>query len=323
MGKSHHISSPDPIMESAMNTRTTRSGARKLQRLQERGGRNNTDAGKLEDLPAEIRNTIYKMVLADSDVVRLKTYSPRDDVAFVVNGVKSIRVVRNQVAPVGHKRDSRHRGQELKMVGKGKEWVEIPVKHALLEVNKAVRAEAAPILYRTNVFELETIRALDYFLIQIGDENKSYLRNIELRSLPSAPWKPEDEVEIDVVPYQVRAMFRLASSPNLRTISINSLPEWGEDRDEESIARYVAACMPALKTLRRSYRANEIKADIFDVLRIKSATVNKTFHPDVGQCSAQSCAENCPQQHRRLARARETLKAEIKKGLKLDRILKD
>lgn len=302
-----------------MNTRTTRSGARKLQRLQEIGHAKKTDAGKLGDLPAEIRNTIYKMVLADSDVVRLKTYSPRDDVAFVVNGVKSIRVVRNQVAPVGHKRDSRHRGQELKTVGKGKEWVEIPVKNALLEVNKAVHAEAAPILYGNRVFELETIRALDYFLIQIGDQNTSYLRDIALRTLPTAPWKPEDEVDIDAVPNQFRAMLRLASSPNLRTIAINSLPEWGEDRDEESIAGLVAACIPALKTLRRSYRADKINANVFGVLKIKSAIANKTFHLDMGQCS-ESCAETCDQHRRRLARARDTMKAEIKSGFRLDRI---
>lgn len=88
--------------------------------------------GTLDNLPPEIRNRINKMVLVEPERVKLQCYQPLDKLTYVVNGKAASRTARDEVAPVDHKRISRHRGRQWI----GKEWIEVPSKTALTQVNR-------------------------------------------------------------------------------------------------------------------------------------------------------------------------------------------
>lgn len=117
--------------------------------------------GRLDKLPAEIRNQIYRLCLTTKEPIN----------------VKRVRKGRSNS-------DSRLRAQcnfertEYDLICtsllqvKGKQMRRLPISRAitgcLLRVSKALHHEVAPILYRYNCFEFETPPALSKFFHAIG-----------------------------------------------------------------------------------------------------------------------------------------------------------
>lgn len=107
------------------------------------------DLGDLGKLPPELRNKIYEIVLAQPAVVKLQSYEARKQRYVGDAEATPSHRVHHQVAPVDHKRNPAHRGQQF-VAGK---WIEVPSKTALVQVNKALNAETSSILYGFNSFD--------------------------------------------------------------------------------------------------------------------------------------------------------------------------
>jgi hypothetical protein len=165
--------------------------------------------GDLGILPPEIRNRIYHLVLPQPERFNLQTYQPHGELQYVIDGKPTSRFAGQEVAPVDHKRKTEHRCQRRA----NNEWVQVPSSTALVQLNKQFQAETSSILYGSNKFEFTSTRALERFVIQIG-ENKKHLREVGLR------WQPDGH---DAVVGR-RAMEALCAAKSLHTVSICGVP---------------------------------------------------------------------------------------------------
>jgi hypothetical protein len=235
--------------------------------------------GDLEKLPAEIRNKIYKLLLVEPGRFNLQTYQPHSELQYMIDGKPISRVAGQEVAPVDHKRNTKHRCQKIVKNG----WVEVPSSTALVQLNKAVQAETSSILYGSNKFEFTTTKALDRFLIQIG-ENKKYLREVGLRWLPYGH---------DAVTGH-RAMMALVAAKSLHTVSICGFPASRSERYTRIYMRtHVLMCLPVLKSLVQSFAQKNQSSDILEVLKVDQRIPKFRSHRYPDECNAW-CAAACP-----------------------------
>ena len=216
-----------------------------------------TGIGTLDKLPPELRNRIYKFVLVEEERVKLQSYQPSGELQYVTNGKATSRVADKEVAPVDHKRDSKHRGQKWD----GKQWIEIPCKTALTMVNKQLNAETASVLYGCNTFDFTTTVSLERFLNQIGN-NKQHLRAIGLSCSPVG----------HVFASGSRAMAALTMATSLHTLSVTNFPVEHVDiesqRVRNSIKDHVEMFAPFLTSLHAVLQARGRGADILKVVKI-------------------------------------------------------
>lgn len=239
-------------------------------------------------LPPELRNRIYNYFLLEPESVKLQSYQPRGELHYVINGKPMSRVVGQEVAPIDHKRKTERRGQEL--VGKDT-WIEIPSKTALSQVNKQMRAEACSILYGSNSFEFTNVKALQRFLTQIGD-NKKYLRAVGLR------WSRRGaNPEL----LHGRRVFRdLIVAKSLHTLSICEFP-LNDDPVYKAryIRRHVWMCLPLLRSLHKTLKANNSSTSVLDMLKIDHHVPAFRPHHSPYDCN-DWCALRCAEHDDRL-----------------------
>lgn len=213
--------------------------------------------GTLEILPPEIRNMIYKFVLVEEKPVRLQSYQPSNKLYYLTNGKATSRVANKEVAPVDHKRDSKHRSQQRY----GKQWVEVPSKTALTQVNKKLNSETSSILYGFNTFDFTTLNALEWFLNQIGD-NKKYLRAVGLMNGSRGHTFASSR----------RAMTALMVARSLHTLSISNLPIEDIDVNGDALRLFIRGHVemfaPLLTSLHASLQARGRGTDILNVVKI-------------------------------------------------------
>lgn len=281
------------------------------------------DSGLLGKLPPEVRRMIYELVLADSELVQLEAYQPRSDQQYVIDGVKFSCPARLEAAPYMHKRDSKHRGQEYK----GRKWVQISSKNALLQANKQILAESSAVLYGYNTFEFQTTRALEAFVIQIGEANRRFVRTINLIRPETKGWGYSANKGLLA---QARAMKLLTEATNIRTISVDCLPDLikniiflpNDETDQEALQLHVKACLPVLQTLHEYFTKSGINANILDVLQIKPAIEDRPFHLRKEDCDPHDrFCQWCDEDRVRLARARAALKLSVIDGLQVPSLL--
>jgi hypothetical protein len=239
--------------------------------------------GDFGRLPPEIRNRIYELLLHEPQVVKLQSYQPRDKLSYMVDGEVTSRLASNEVAPVNHKRNTAHRGQEWD----GEKWVEVPSKLALLQVNKHINAEISSMLYGFNSFEFTTSIALERFLQQIGD-NKQYLREVGLTFHPGGY----------VAVAGRRAMLALIAAKNLHTVSLSNVPVETIEADayyaRTYLTMYVQMCLPRLAPLHATLQANGQGADVLDVLKFNRRLPGDRPHPTEIDCRGPGyCFRTC------------------------------
>jgi hypothetical protein len=235
------------------------------------------DLGTLENLPAELRNRIYKFVLFEEDRVKLQSYQPSDKLYYKTNGKLTSRVAEKEVAPVDHHRDLQHMGQRWN----GMEWAELPSKTALTMVNKLLNSETSSILYGCNTFDFTTTVSLERFLNQIGD-NKKHLRAVGLSCSPVG----------HVFASGSRAMTALTVATSLHTLSVTNYPvehiEVNSELVKRSIRDHVEMFAPLLTSLHASLKARGRGADILNVVKI-----NRRLPGDRPHRAEISCAGYC------------------------------
>lgn len=239
------------------------------------------DLGDLSRLPPELRNKIYEMVLTQPATVKLQSYEARKPryVEELEDEAPSHHA-RHQVAPVDHKRNPAHRGQQF-VAGK---WVEVPSKTALVQVNKVLNAESSSILYGFNSFEFTSTLALERFLIQIRG-NKLFLRSVGLQWTPSGHSLPAGR----------RAMEALLSAKSLHTVSLTSVPIHNDRIDSEltrtHIRQHVEMFLPILKARLADYKkADEgTRPDVPDILKVVPRLPQDLPHPSERECAHMSC----------------------------------
>ncbi|EME85642.1 uncharacterized protein MYCFIDRAFT_82619 [Pseudocercospora fijiensis CIRAD86] len=123
-----------------------------------------TDHFRFLDLPPEIRNLIYDELLREHRPVRIATYKAKG---------RARRAVRSTL-------HQSHPG--LTWNSKFGTWTgQASSAHVILQVNKQMLAEAAPIAYGSNVFQLDDHRGLRDFLEGIGSM-RAHLKQIRLLS---------------------------------------------------------------------------------------------------------------------------------------------
>jgi hypothetical protein len=211
--------------------------------------------GDLGILPPEIRNRIYNLVLPQPERFNLQTYQPHGKLQYVIVGKPTSRVAGQEVAPVDHKRKTEHRCQKRA----NNEWFEVPSSTALLQLNKQFHAETSSILYGSNKFEFTSTRALERFVIQIG-ENKKHLREVGLR------WQPDGH---DAVAGR-RAMEALCAAKSLHTVSICGFQITNDQGYKERyMKQHVYMCMPIVRSvLQKRLPRNQHYLDAADVLKV-------------------------------------------------------
>lgn len=244
------------------------------------------DIGTLAILPPELRNRIYKFVLVEVERVKLQSYQSSDKSHYVVDGKPTSRVVDREVAPVNHKRDSKHRAQQWN----GEEWTKIPSKTALTMVNKQLNAETSSILYGCNTFDFTTTVSLERFLNQIGD-NKKYLRAVGLACSPVG----------HVFASGSRAMTALTAATSLHTLSVTNLPVEHIEMDSELVKRsirdHVEMFAPLLTSLHAPLQARGRGADVLNVVKINRRLPEDRPHRAEISCAGycgRSCVWHCP-----------------------------
>jgi hypothetical protein len=238
--------------------------------------------GNLEILPPEIRNRIYNLVLIQPDRFNLETYQPHSELQYVIDGKPVSRVAGQEVAPVNHKRKTEHRCQELVNLANN-EWIKVPNSTALVQVSKQFQAETSSIPYGSNKFEFTSTKALEYFLVQIG-ENKKHLREVGLR------WQHSGHIDTS----GRRAMLALRAAENLHTMSICGFEVTNDQKyHKRYIARHVEMCVPPLRSLHRN--AENRKGHYLDVLKVDRRIPGFKPHPYGKGCNVwcrTTCAEH-------------------------------
>ncbi|KAF7194399.1 hypothetical protein HII31_04204 [Pseudocercospora fuligena] len=123
-----------------------------------------TDHFRFLDLPPEIRNLIYDELLLEHSPVKIVTYKAKG---------RARRAVRSTL----------HHGHPgLTWNSKLGTWKgQASSAHVILQVNKQILAEAGPIAYGSNVFQLDDYRGLRDFLEGIGSM-RAHLKQIRLLS---------------------------------------------------------------------------------------------------------------------------------------------
>lgn len=239
------------------------------------------DIGTLAILPSELRNRIYKFVLVEEEHVKLQSYQPSDKSHYVVDGKPTSRVVDREVAPVDHKRDSKHRGQQWN----GEEWIEISSKTALTMVNKQLNAETSSVLYGCNTFDFTTTVSLERFLNQVGD-NKKYLRAVGLACSPVG----------HVFASASRAMTALTAATSLHTLSVTNSPVEHIEMDSELVKRsirdHVEIFAPLLASLHAPLQALGRGADVLNVIKIDRRLPEDRPHRAEISCAGY-CGRSC------------------------------
>lgn len=232
------------------------------------------DLGNFGLLPPELRNRIYNYFLLVPESVKLQSYQPRGELHYVIDGKPMSRVVGQEVAPIDHKRKTDHRGQQL--VGKDT-WTEIPSKTALSQVNKQMRAEACSILYGSNSFEFTNVKALQRFLIQIG-ENKKHLRAVGLLWSRRGANPDQDHGR--------RVFQDLIAAKSLHTLSIC---EFTLSDDPVYKARYIYQhvwmFLPLLRSLHNTLKANNSSTSVLDMLKVDHHVPEFRPHESGLQCN--------------------------------------
>lgn len=126
-----------------------------------------------DDLPGEIRNEIYKLVLVNQFPIKISRYD--------LTHVKLKRGIKVPQWPREYKMESRTTA--LKGKQKRKASVKQVLNISVLLVSKLVNYEASQILFGENCFVFETAPAVESFCDLIGNK-KTSLRNVELNYDP-------------------------------------------------------------------------------------------------------------------------------------------
>lgn len=172
---------------------------------------------------------------------------------------KWARGVKPRVAPVGHKHRRRNRDHEHA----GSERAEVP-SNALLCVNKKIHMEAAPVLYSRTKFRFKSADTMRRFENLIGD-NIQYLRDV---GVFAGGWQFRRSFR------RVRhAIEALAAAKSMHTFEISHVdicPNVSTNfrKYYPGSHELVKLCKPLLESLRIAYKTHDLKASIFEVIKI-------------------------------------------------------
>lgn len=212
----------------------------------------------LEDLPLEIRQRIYSLVLVESKEMNIQVYDAQG------------QEIHLGVARLGHRRNPKHRGQRWS----GNKWVSVVSSDTgLLKASKQIHAEAVPMFYGKNVFAFRSTNALDRFLNQIGDM-KAHLRYLELPHFAFFTRRSHASAHYAVH----RSLKTLVAATNLRSLTIShyyfcpsrrtyNRPEMALDYDR-CVQQFVKHCKPLLNSLKTSYEAQNLLANVLDFVTV-------------------------------------------------------
>ncbi|GAB7350534.1 hypothetical protein MBLNU459_g1120t2 [Dothideomycetes sp. NU459] len=194
-----------------------------------------TNHFRLMDLPAEIRNMIYKCVLTkgSNHIQVCQTRYRFNDSYWTPQNTKGTHYSRdpNMARP---------------------KQTRIPVD--LLRVSKKVHEEARAVLYGSNTFWYTSLRSLSTFLAAVGS-NIAYLREVEV-------WLESDDY---VRRTTLTASRQLMDAPGLRHLRI----ELSCDLHDESVMRKLSIDLkPLLKAL---YRRERSVAGVFEIVAFGTA----------------------------------------------------
>lgn len=242
------------------------------------------DFGTLAKLPPELRNRIYKLVLAKGGPVKLQCYQPPGklhSLHCVRDGKRTFRVADEYVAPVGHKRDPDQRGKYWN----GWSRIEIPSKTALTMVNKKLNSETSFILSGCNTFDFTTTVALERFLNLIGN-NKQHLRAVGLSCSPVGHSLASGN----------RAMTALLAAKSLHTLSLTNFPVEHIQMElqlvRNSIKDHVEMFAPLLASIHASLQASGQGKDILNAVQILRRLPGQRPHRSEISCPGH-CGRSC------------------------------
>lgn len=197
-----------------------------------------------ENLPSEIRNEIYSLVLVKDEPIYLRLFEPN-------HGEK-------RVVPQGWRNQGKHRGQVWQPFCP-RRWIDAPPAfNALLRVNSTVAAEAAPILYSKNRVAFDMCRTAIEFVEQIED-SKVHLCYITICS----DWSMRRGM--------VMLLSVLTDATSLRKLELHIYDHWRHrlyarsnvDAERELVALF----KPFLTVLHHSYRRQRLSASVLDVVQ--------------------------------------------------------
>lgn len=203
----------------------------------------------LQTLPVELRQRIYGLVLERGEVIQLEN-------SLLANTLPGIP----GVAPKGHHRDVAHRGKIRDASGSA--WVPAVSHVALILVSKEVNADATPLLYGNNRFELQHTGALERFLVQIGNA-KQYLRHI---SIAMGGYKFHDGLTA-----ANRSFLALRQAKDLRSITISHFDLCCLKLNKTGwldVDDLVNGLTHLLMELHTAHEARNLKGNVLDVVKI-------------------------------------------------------
>lgn len=212
----------------------------------------------LKDLPAELRQKIFGLALAPTDITKIAVY-PRK------NGS-----------------DSRSNEVALLALESGQTQRKPNTETALIRVSKEVSAEARPLLYGSFHFTFLSTRAFELFLEQIGPMKK-HLRHVALGA---------NAYEHDIGPQgplyaaTKRSLTMLAEATGLQTFGISHFDFCrGNHLSKVSIGfdHLVVVAGKLLRAIHRARNAGGLKSDLAGMLDI--------VRFDLPDCASRSCCE--------------------------------
>jgi hypothetical protein len=206
----------------------------------------------LEDLPLELRQNIYALVVVAPDTAKIATFF--------------------------HSRRPNNSPAEVALVARehGTAKPSVDSENAIVLVSKQTRAEALPMLYQRCSFEFESSRALELFLDQIGDM-KQHLRNV---SISMGGYEHDTGALFGATK---RSFAMLATATGLQSFSVSHFDfcryQFSPNL-ETSIENFASACTPFMQTLRDARTAKGIKTGLPMLYIIKLVL------PECGGCFA-------------------------------------
>ena len=200
--------------------------------------------------------TIYSLVLVKEDIIKLKSFAGHPEPGRTTNRPVVLQSFRNQ---------GKRRGQ-LWVPFCPRGWVPAPPSFmAILGVSKAIRAEAAAIVYGRNAFSFNTTAIATRFLTLISD-NKIYVREIIIQCSQG-----------------IRRDFSLLLGEllDLKSFRMLELPLWREWQLEcygfhrypwaysldATLQEAAILLKPLLTVLHGAYRAQGLSASVLDVVQ--------------------------------------------------------
>ena len=228
---------------------------------------------RLFDLPPEVRGMIYGYLVQKACPVKI--------VSLKVKG-QSRRPVRYNFISKAH---NRHKGLIWEPTT-GKWLNQGPSNFALLQVNKQILQEAAPIVYGDNVFDFETTSGLNVFLNKIGTMRK-YLSHVRL---------PRG------APYTMgcgRTVFNsLLPAMDLRMLAISHIAICsGGGRRAGCVTgqNFVDDCKLYLRKLHKSLWAKDSKLNVLDVVQVVAESCEDCKAGQSSHCKGQGkgCRMRC------------------------------